>query len=260
MLPLLGACSNEAPVFMGSGGTGGSGGATTGNPIAGAFDGFLYLVPCYGSGASGFDCSNTGCVAGSVTQTLPPIQLGGVTGQVYDMTFHVRGVVEGYLYDGGTRDQGAMLPMKTMEGNDFFQRGGMPLAMGASGYDYNTFQLDVAPPVAGEPNRYFFNSIPITPLDATLIHLTFIIDYEKTIKITGGGTLTFSSFDSNCRLIMNCETSTSNQCANHWTVPGVAGAMPPPPTSFTQPYTNGDGKFGQWMHVDVTDVTAAAAP
>jgi hypothetical protein len=264
---LVGGCSNEAPTYnpgtagatagTSGGGSGGTGGVATGTAIAGALDGYLYLVPCNGGAASGYDCANNGCVAGSVTQTMQ-FPIGGMPGQVYDMTFHVRGVVEGYRYDGGTRDNGTTMQMQTTTGNDLFHRGGMQLATGASGSDYNTMQLDVTPAVTGETNRYFLNSIPVPLTDASAAHLTFIIDYEKTIKITGGGMLTFSSFDSNCRLVMNCATSSTNQCADHWTVPGVAGAMPAPAATFMQPYTNGAGQFGQWVYVDVTAIVPAS--
>ncbi len=59
------------------------------------------------------------------------------------------------------------MQMQTTTGNDLFHRGGMQLAMGASGYDYNTMQLEVTPAVTGQENKYFLNSIPITPLDTT---------------------------------------------------------------------------------------------
>ena len=267
MLVLLaGACSNEAPTYnpgtagatagTSGGGSGGSGGVATGTAIAGALDGYLHLIPCNANSGSGYDCGNIGCMAGTVTQSMQ-FPIGGVAGQVYDMTFHLRGVVEGYLYNGGTRDNGTTMQMQTTAGNDLFHRGGMQLAMGASGYDYNTMQLEVTPAISGQDNKYFLNSIPITPLDPSAYHLTFIIDYTKTIKVTGGGMVTFSSFDSNCRLIMDCETSASNQCANHWTVPDVVGAMPPPAATFMQPYTNGTGLFGQWLYFDVTDIVPA---
>jgi hypothetical protein len=253
------SCSNEAPTFNAgtggaTGGTGGGGGSS--GSVVGEFDGYTFLVPCNGGASSGYDCSNAGCTAGSVTVTKQ-FPIGGTPGTVYDVTFHAYGVVEGYRYDGGTRDQGTTLQMQVAEGNDLFHRGGMQLVSGSSGYDYNTMQLDVFPEVTGEANRYFFNSIPVPPGDPSASHLTFIIDYMKTIKITGGGMLTFSSFDSNCRLVMNCEKSSTNMCMMHWTVPGVASAMPPPPASFAQPFTNGTGQFGQWMHIDVTDIVPA---
>ena len=238
----------------GSGGaTGGTGGGATGTSIAGTFDGFLFLAPCNGGASSGYDCANSGCQGGTVTK-MSTFQVGGTPGTVYNMTFRVRGVVEGYRYNGGTRDSGTTLQMQTTAGNDLFHRGGMQQATGASGSDYNTMQLDVTPAVTGEPNRYFFNSIPVPPGDASASHLTFIIDFTKTIKITGGGTLTFASFDSNCRLVMNCETSSTNMCMRHWSVASVSSAMPAPPATFMQPYSNGSGQWGQWMHIDVTDV------
>jgi hypothetical protein len=235
------------------GAAGGTGGGATGTSIAGTFDGFLFLAPCNGGASSGYDCANSGCQGGTVTK-MSTFQIGGTPGTVYNMTFHVRGVVEGYRYSGGTRDSGTTLQMQTTAGNDLFHRGGMQQATGASGSDYNTMQLDVTPAVSGESNRYFFNSIPVPPSDASASHLTFIIDFTKTIKITGGGTLTFASFDSNCRLVMNCETSSTNMCMRHWSVPSVSSTMPAPPATFMQPYSNGSGQWGQWMHIDVTDV------
>src|SRR5262245_62954712 len=101
-------------------GSGGAGGAATGTAIAGAFDGYLFQVPC-NSGMSGYDCANTGCMAGSVTQTMQ-FPIGGVAGQVYDLTFHIQGVVEPYQYNGGTRDKGTTPQVQDAAGNDLFHR------------------------------------------------------------------------------------------------------------------------------------------
>src|SRR5450432_1121954 len=90
---------------------------------------------------------------------------------------------------------------------------------------------------------------------STTTHLTFKIDYTKTIKVTGGGMVTLKSFDSNCALVMNCATSSQNQCAAHSSV-DLTGATPPAPATFIQPYSQ-NGGFGQWVFFDVTDVTAA---
>src|SRR4051812_1503898 len=225
------------------GGTGGTSGAEpdaaakdgpsmTGEPggIVGAFDGALLTFPCGGS-ATGFDCANVGCTGKEVTHTTV-YRVGGQAGTVYNMTFRVRGVVEGYQYQGGTRDQGTT---SQATNPDLFYQGGQGLPAGGRGSDYNTYQLTVAPPVAGAPNTYFLNSIPVNPRDPGAVHLTFVADFTKTIKISGGGTITFSTFDSNCRTVMNCEKSANNNCANHWTVP-LTGATPAPPASFMQPY------------------------
>jgi hypothetical protein len=224
----------------------------TGDPsIVGALDGALLAFPCGGS-ATGYDCANVDCTGKQVTKTTD-YKVGGQPGTVYDLTFRVRGVVEGYQYQGGTRDQGTA---SQTTNSDFFYQGGAALADGARGADYNTYQLTVTPPVAGAPNKYFLNSIPVNPRDPSAVHLTFVIDYTKTIKISGGGTITFSTYDSNCRTVMNCEKSANNNCANHWTVP-LTGAMPPPPATFKQPYQMPNGQFGQWVFIDVLSVSAA---
>jgi hypothetical protein len=225
----------------------------TGDPssIVGGFDGALLSFPCGGS-ATGFDCANVGCTGKEVTHTTE-YKVGGQPGTVYNMTFRVRGVVEGYQYQGGMRDQGTA---SQATNPDFFYQGGDALAAGARGSDYNTYQLTVTPPVAGAPNKYFLNSIPVNPRDPGAVHLTFVIDYTKTIKISGGGTITFSTYDSNCRTVMNCEKSANNNCANHWTVP-LTGAMPPPPATFSQPFQAPTGQFGQWVFIDVLSVSAA---
>jgi hypothetical protein len=248
----------------GTGGTGGTSGAEpdaaakdgpsmTGEPggIVGAFDGALLTFPCGGS-ATGFDCANVGCTGKEVTHTTV-YRVGGQAGAVYNMTFRVRGVVEGYQYQGGTRDQGTT---SQATNPDLFYQGGQGLPAGGRGSDYNTYQLTVAPPVAGAPNTYFLNSIPVNPRDPGAVHLTFVADFTKTIKISGGGTITFSTFDSNCRTVMNCEKSANNNCANHWTVP-LTGATPAPPASFMQPYQMPTGQYGQWLFVDVLAVSAA---
>ena len=105
LVVVAGACSNEAPTYnpgtagatagTSGGGSGGTGGVATGTAIAGALDGYLHLIPCNANSGSGYDCGNIGCMAGTVTQTMQ-FPIGGVAGQVYDMTFHLRGVVEGY--------------------------------------------------------------------------------------------------------------------------------------------------------------------
>ena len=239
----------------GATGTGGAGGAAANDPtIAGTFDGALLGYPC-GATHTGYDCDNVGCTNAQVTHTQT-FRLGGAAGTVYNMTFRVRGVVEAYNYVGGTRDAANASITSNL---DLFLQGGMPQAPGANGYDYNTYELDVSPPVAGAPNTYFFNSVvnadnPHTSV--TTQHLTFAIDYTKTIKVAGGGTLTFKTFDSNCRSVMNCGPTQGNTCVAPRSVT-LSGAMPAPPASFMQPYQMPTGAYGQWLFFDVNSVTAA---
>ena len=56
-----------------------------------------------------------------------------------------------------------------------------------------------------------------------------------TIKVMGGGTVTFTSYDSNCALVQNCGPTQGNTCAAPRTV-SLANTMPAPPTTFMQPY------------------------
>jgi hypothetical protein len=219
--------------------------------IVGKFKGALLTFPCGGS-ATGFDCANVGCTNRQVTKTTV-FKVEGKAGTVYDLTFRVRGVVEGYQYEGGKRDQGSA---SHINNPDLFYQGGQAKAAGATGSDYNTYQLTVSPPVAGAPNTYFLNSLAVNPRDPSAVHLTFVVDSTKTIKISGGGTITFSTFDSNCRTVMNCEKSSQNNCASHWVVP-LTGGGSPPPAGFMQPFQMPTGQYGQWIFFDVLKVAVA---
>jgi hypothetical protein len=243
------------------GGTGGSG--TVDTTIVGAWDGALVEYPCAKASTSGYDCANVNCTGTPSTATATKSwMIGGTAGTVYNVTFRVRGVVEVTYYLNTMRDadvaNGGMNTSITKSA-DLFARGGTPQTSSGQSYDYNTYELDVTPPVAGAENTYFLNSVDMNENPhsggSTTTHLTFKIDYTKTIKVTGGGMVTLKSYDSNCALVMNCATSTSNQCATHWTV-DLSGAMPPAPATFLQPYSQNNG-YGQWVFFDITSVAVA---
>lgn len=241
------------------GGTGGAaGGASGGNllDIVGAWDGAMLLFPCQDM-RTGYDCTNVGCTGGSVT-TTKVYTIGGQTGTVYNVTFRVRGVVETYAYVGGTRQSGTtgLTQSLTMPGGLFCSGGAQQPA--TNGGDYNTYELDVAPAVAGEANMYYLNSVIASEnphTSSVTQHLTFGIDYSATIKVTGGGTVTFKTYDSNCALVQNCGPTQATMCQSPRTV-SLAGAMPAPPASFSQPYSgNPTAAHGQWVFFDITSVT-----
>ncbi|HET9960546.1 MAG TPA: hypothetical protein VFQ61_39015 [Polyangiaceae bacterium] len=251
-----GGASSSAGEVGSSGAAGASGqGGTINDPkLAGDFDGALIAYPC-GAAHSGFDCDNIGCKNGQVTHTQT-FKMGGVSGTVYDVTFRVRGVVEAYNYVGGTRDAGNDSINKT---RDLFLRGGAPQPGGANGYDYDVYELNVSPPVSGAPATYFLNSVsnaenPHT--SSATLHLSFDIDYTKTIQVGGGATITVKQYDSNCKSVMNCGPSASGSCPAPRKV-SLEGASPAPPTTFTQPYQMPTGAYGQWLFFDVTSVTVA---
>jgi hypothetical protein len=246
--------------------------------VVGAWDGALLEYPCAKASTSGYDCANVNCSGTPSTTThTQSWTMGGTTGTVYNVTFRVRGVVEVTYYTGTKRDAdvaNGMMNTSITKSGDLFARGGTPQTSSGQSYDYNTYELDVTPAVAGAENTYFLNSVDMNENPhaggSTTTHLTFKIDYTKTIKVTGGGTVTLKSFDSNCALVMNCATSSQNQCATHYTV-DITGAMPAPAplvpkvpstpetwqtATFAQPYSQNNG-YGQWLLFDITDVSVA---
>ena len=121
----------------------------------------------------------------------------GRAGVLYSVTLHVRGVVEPKNFTGGTVQL------------DHFQTGGEPVKN-----DYNFYSLVVSNPAA---------SYVVNRNAEKVGHYTFAIDYEVTIPMRGGATVTMGAYDSNDVAIANHE---------HHVVAGV----PPAPHIF-------DGQF-----------------
>ncbi|HMC61812.1 MAG TPA: hypothetical protein VKJ01_21645 [Candidatus Solibacter sp.] len=274
-----GGVSGSAGTGASSGGSGGTGGGSAGTggasaggsggggavdtTLVGAWDGALLEYPCAKASTSGYDCANVNCSGTPSTATATKSwTIGGTAGTVYNVTFRVRGVVEVTYYLNTKRDADVannnMNTSITVNGN-LFARGGTPQTSSGQSYDYNTYEMDVTPPVTGAENVYYLNSVDMNENPhsggSTTTHLTFKVDYTATIKVPGGGTVTLKSFDSNCALVMNCATSSTNQCATHYSV-DLTGAMPPAPTTFQQPYSQNNG-YGQWVFFDITGVAVA---
>ena len=108
-----------------------------------------------------------------------------------------------------------------------------------------------------EVRGYFLNA------DTGADHYTILINYEKTIKVIGGGEVRLRVYDNNCRMIKNCGPANAGYpCADKARTVDVAAASPAPPAAqLTQP---GLGQTpdhsGQWWLIDVTKVAVAAAP
>jgi len=117
----------------------------------------------------------------------------GKPGTLYQVTLHVRGVVEPKNFTGGEVQQ------------EHFQSGGTPVKN-----DYNFYSLHVSDPEA----TYTFNRN-----EEKVGHYTFVIDYPVTIPIRGGAVVTMGAYDSNDVAIANHQ---------HLVVPGV----PPAPQPF----------------------------
>jgi hypothetical protein len=213
--------------------------------VGGDLEGFLHLAPCE-SQDFGHDCTLPQCVGGSKT-LQETLQLGGEPGTIYDVTIHVYGVVEPRVYQGGVRRAGANFNVNAL---DFWHEGGQ---VPANPGTYNSYEMHIDPPVPGAANTYFLNSR--TGGDQTWV---IRLDYEATFPVMGGGTIRWRSFDLNCRQITNCD---DNECGpltpKPVAVASVAGANPPPPATFVQPYNTGANVGrGQWVYIDVTDVAA----
>ena len=118
---------------------------------------------------------------------------GGRTGALYEVTFHVRGVVEPKNFTGGE--------VKF----EHFQAGGSPVKN-----DYNFYSLHVSDPEA----TYTFNRN-----EQKVGHYTFPVDYQVTIPVRAGASLVMGAYDSNDVAIANHQ---------HHVVAGV----PPAPAPF----------------------------
>ncbi len=115
---------------------------------------------------------------------------------------------------------------------NLFLTGGAQQQPNGSGYDYNTYEMDVFPAGSGmQPDVYFLNSVDNNENPHTsgnTQHLTFPISYSATIKVYGGGKIVFTTFDSNCTQVMNCGTKAQNAgnvCTSHYSVP-LTGTNP----------------------------------
>lgn len=117
----------------------------------------------------------------------------GKAGVLYNVTLHVRGVVEPKNFTGGEVQ------------HEHFQAGGTPVRN-----DYNFYSLRVSDPEA----TYTFNRN-----EEKVGHYTFLIDYRVNIPIRAGATVIMGAYDSNDVAIANHQ---------HWVVAGV----PPAPLPF----------------------------
>ncbi|HVV17700.1 MAG TPA: hypothetical protein VHH90_10880 [Polyangia bacterium] len=267
---------------MGSGGTMGSGGAAAGQSggdlctagdcrsIVGNWDGALDLFPCSSTG-SGYDCPNA-CPSGNGKTTSFTYPISGNTGTIYDVTIEAKGIVEVYPYQNTTFPSTYTNPIKGNGAvNNLFSIGGTQAASG-NGNDYNTYELDVSPAVAGLTNVvgsgstaynvYYLNAVPANESPhiggGPTQHLTFSIDDIATIKVPGGATVTFKTFDSNCVEVQNCGVTSGSVCTSPQKL-SLAGAVPPAPSSFdiaNQPYVTATG-HGQFVFFDIKSVTVS---
>jgi len=186
-----------------------SGAAETESPGK-SIDGFRFEFPCKNpmpeNPKAGADCLSA-LVKGDPNKTdnfTVQKTFGGEKGKRYQVTLRFRGVVEPMMYKGGKQV------------GEFFYIGGEK-----NNATYNIYQISVSSP----KSHYFLNR------QDKVGHQIFTIDYNQTIEIDGGATITFFGDGQNGRLISNFKKLV---------VPDVKPAP--------KPYN------GQFIQVDVVDV------
>jgi hypothetical protein len=238
-------------------------------------------MPCGDDNATGTDCGGGGgyySTAGSTTAAMiacsggnlnvnQVFYVGGVTGQTYNVTIHVYGISEPKNYGTGVTREATNRPAATPTGAGAVPT---PWATAAGGHtypvsDYNTNEIRVcrtrACATADETNVYYLNA------DTQEGHWTYVLNYEKTIQVVGGGAVRVRNYDRNCREIKNCGPAgvAASQCANEANakIVNVSAAMPTPSTQqasqggLLQPnltQARPAGSSGQWLLLDIVRI------
>lgn len=130
-------------------------------------------------------------------------------GVLYQVTLSFRGVVSEVQVDGGTTD-------------GLFNDGGMPAAD-----TWNEVRLEISDP----DHTYILNA------GASEVPYCTAIDYEQTVTIAAGATVTIAHVDDNA-----CSTRNLDMGGAPIVVPGIA----PAPAAFD----------GQFLQVDLVDAVA----
>jgi hypothetical protein len=255
----------------GSAGTGGSGGtAPTIGEIVGKLDGRLVMTPC-DDNPNTDDCNSAGYITdGQLTacsgqpRRLDAVidhPIGGTPGAMYAATMHFYGIAEPKDYGDDDKREcermngGQACPPQNNEngGTNLFYIGDPGETYTSS--NFNTYEIHVLDDMGQEVGVYFLNS------DYGEGHYSFVINYERTIPIVGGGTVRLRIYDQNCRQIKNCGATAGTPCANKAREIDISAVDPQPqmgqpPNGFTQPgLGETDEHSGQWFLLDVTAVT-----
>lgn len=249
--PASGGTSTGGAASGASAGTSTSGGgAPSVGEIVGKLDGFLGMYPCGAGDFTGYDCVNTACASGQkrVTQEFT---IGGSSQAVYEIQLRVRGLVEAKNYTSACmRRAGTTMDSSTM-GGDFLCTGGATQSS-----SYNEYSLNITGgAVTGQPTFFGLNARNGT----SEAHESWGLNYTFSLRVHGGGTIRYTYFDSNCRMITNCGPGVGgSSCGSDQRILDVSNADPQP-MGFQQPYlgvpqANGPG---QWILLDVLAVTSA---
>jgi hypothetical protein len=242
----------------GSGGDGAreAGGAIGVSELVGALDGRRIQIPC--SDYTNFDdCSTIGydvdgvltpCEFGRVEMSLDH-PIGGTPGTTYLATLHFYGILEPKNYGPDVaRQSGSTPPENLATGAE-----PAPWAVAAPGVqilpsNYNSYEIRVFDQATNEVGVYFVNS------DTMEGRYTYVIDYEQTIPVIGGGIVRLAMHSRDCRHVKNCGDG-GGTCAEKTRLVDISSVDPQPRVDFSQPdLGRGPGNAGQWWMIDVTHV------
>jgi hypothetical protein len=250
----------------GTGGATGSGGAALViNDIVPGLDGFYWEASPSGNTAlsgtnypfgdpGGGACTQTGTWATSGYIANKMLTVGGTAGQRYTVNINVRGVAGTRCYTGGTPASTAV-PSETGPNNTWYVGGAQ-----FNNSIWNTYEIHVNPPVPNAANLYFANAFPNTGTWCQR-EATYEVRYNASFPVMGGGTITFTIHDTNCRTLGNCGASanTTNVCDPTLARTIDMSGVSPAATNFGQPRAvslGGTNYFVQWLWIDVTSVTS----
>ncbi len=250
-----------------AGATGAGGAALNIDDIVPGLDGFYWEASPSGNTAlSGtnypFGPTAGGCPAGATWATTGYINnkvmaVKGVTGQKYTINFNVRGVAGTRCYTGGTPG-GSPLPAATPNPsgpNSTWYIGGTQF----NDSIWNTYEIHVAPAVPNAANVYYANYFPNVS-NWCQKEASYEVRYDASFAVLGGGNITFTIHDSNCRTLANCgavenQATCDTAASRKIDMSGVS----PAPVNFAQPRTVMLGTtpyLVQWLWIDVTSVTS----
>jgi hypothetical protein len=210
----------------------------------------------------------TGCMNGQLAEQ--DFVVGGLPGTSYVINLHFYGIVEPKNYgDQVTRDAGTTRPTNSSDTvctGDPVVCGANPppfaRAPGGTAYPASnavTYELHVLDESDQEVCQYFVNS------DTEEGRLTYSLNFERTIRVVGGGRVRLRMVDPNCRLNKNCSagshcpgTSAANMCNNCARTIDVSAAMPQPWDLRQPAWYDSTNQAGQWLLIDVTKVECGA--
>jgi len=180
-----------------TGGQGGgqAGGSSGGDSPAAALNGLRVEDPCTPNPptTSMATCQHLMLTAGGFKGTKSAT-MGGTTGTTYDVTLHVRGIAEITQIDGGMRTDNTTF---TYMGSTYRK---VPFTIGGTVNrgDYQVWEITVSNP----KQTFTLNDY------GKVGHYVFKLDYEATIPVAAGATVTLEGVDTNDHLIVNYDKVT----------------------------------------------------